>query len=298
MTYLRANKRPGEKKSRIAYSIIGFVVLILIAIQFVFPHFIPSIFTSIFKPFWTSSFSLSAGSLNSRESLLLQNEELKRIMGEYEVRLNTIGAIEQENDSLKEILGRPDQKNSKIVSTSSAVLTESGVTSSSSESTAGIDYSFIRQNINGRTLAAVLMRPPFTGYDEYIVDIGKDFGLKVNNKVYAPGDVLIGRVADVLEDTSKVVLYSSPGQKYEVIVGANNDTATAIGRGGGQYEVILSRDAVVKDGDFVIAPSISDKPFGVVTAVLSDPAEPFATVLFASTVNIYNMRWVLVQTSI
>jgi len=168
-------------------------------------------------------------------------------------------------------------------------------TSTGTDTTEKYDYSFVRQRANDRVLSAVLIRPPFTGYDEYIIDIGKDFGVNINDKVYAPGDVLIGRVVDVLSDTSKVVLYSSPGQKYEVTVGENKDIATAVGRGGGQYEVVMSRDAVVKDGDFVLAPSVSDKPFGVVTAVLSDPAEPFETVLFASTVSIYNIRWVMVQ---
>jgi cell shape-determining protein MreC len=288
MTYLRANKRPAEKRNRVIYSIVAFLIFVMILVQIFFPHFLPSIFTSIFKPFWTARISVTAGSLDSRDTLILENEDLKRKIQEYEVRLSTISSIEEENVLLKEIFGRPEQKN--------AMSTSSRSISTSTENVEEkYDYSFVRQRANGRILSAVLIRPPFTGYDEYIIDIGKDFGVNVNDKVYAPGDVLIGRVVDVLSDTAKVVLHSSPGQKYEVTVGDNKDIATAVGRGGGQYEVVMSRDAVVKDGDFVLAPSVSDKPFGVVTAVLSDPAEPFETVLFASTVSIYNIRWVMVE---
>src|SRR5689334_1879444 len=107
MTYLRANKRPGEKKARLAYLLVAFVILVIIALQFVFPHFMPSVFTTLFRPFWTTRFSMSAGSLESREALLLKNEELKRQLDEYEVRLDSIRAVEEENVVLKDILGRP-----------------------------------------------------------------------------------------------------------------------------------------------------------------------------------------------
>jgi len=298
MTYLRANRRPGEKRAKTIYSAAGLVVIAIIVLQIIYPHFIPSVFTSFFKPFWTAKFSGSAGSLETRESILLKNEDLNRKIAEYDVRLGTIAEIEQENEELKTIFGRPDKVITKVSTTSAdkVFLKNNISTSTVSTSTPVLDYSFLRKNVNGRVLAAVLVRPPATGYDEYIIDIGNDFGVKVGDKVYAPGDVLIGKVDDVLADTSKVVLFSSPGQKFDITIGQRNNLATANGRGGGQYEVELPRDAVVSDGDFVNSPSITDKPFGVVSAVLSDPTQPFETVLFTSTVNIYNMRWVLVGT--
>lgn len=298
MTYLRANKRPGKKKTRAIYSTVGIVVLILVAVQLIYPHFIPSVFTSFLRPFWTARFSVTAGSLETKESILLKNEDMNRKISEYEVRLATIAEIEQENQQLKDILGRPEKKEPKISTTSpEKVFVKNNISTTSGalvSSVSEAQYSFLRKNIDGRILAAVLIRPPGTKYDEYIIDIGSDFGVKVNDKVYAPGDVLVGKVVDVLSYSSRVMLYSSPGEKYEVTVGSANNFSTAVGRGGGQYEVVLPRDAVVSDGDFVNSPSLSDRPFGVVTAVLSNPADPFETVLFTSTVNIYNMRWVLV----
>jgi hypothetical protein len=48
-------------------------------------------------------------------------------------------------------------------------------------------------------------------------------------------------------------------------------------------------------GDYVLSPSLGDRPFGVVVSVEADPAQPFETVLIAAPVNIFGLRWVLVD---
>jgi cell shape-determining protein MreC len=144
-------------------------------------------------------------------------------------------------------------------------------------------------------LAAVLKHPPRAAYDELIIDAGLDAGFSVGNNVYAVGDLLIGRVFQVLGQTSKVRLFSSPGGTYPVMIGPDHAPATAIGRGGGQYAAELPRDIKVSEGDFVVVPSLNAKPFGVVTSISADPAEPFETILFAPPVNVYSLRWVLVD---
>lgn len=57
----------------------------------------------------------------------------------------------------------------------------------------------------------------------------------------------------------------------------------------------MARDIPIKEGDFVEVPSLSDLPFAVVTSVISDPAQPFETIMFAPAVNVYQLRWVLVE---
>ena len=79
------------------------------------------------------------------------------------------------------------------------------------------------------------------------------------------------------------------------MIGTERAAAVAVGRGGGQYEAQLSRDVKVVEGDVVVSPSLNDKAFGIVTGVLSDPTQPFETVLFAPPVNVYQLRWVLVN---
>ena len=257
MTYLRANKRPGDQFKKTVRIAVGGSIGILILIQIFIPHFFPAVITSIFSPFWRTEFSIQSGSLRSPSMILSENEDLKRQLTDAQVRLTTIHAIETENAELKAMLNR-------------------------ASSTTHI-------------LAAVLKRPPASRYDELIIDAGSEEGISSTSLVYASGNVLIGHVSDVLSHTSKVTLFSSPGQQYEVLIGASHAPATAIGQGGGQYKVQLSRDVKVSEGDMVIEPSLNDTAFGIVTDVESDPTQPFERVSFAPPVNVYQLRWVFVD---
>ncbi len=261
MTYLQTNtnRTRGRQTRIVALSFLCGIVLIA-AVVFIVPHFFSALFTSIARPFWRSEFSILSGSLHSPDQLLRENEDLKRQVADADVRLETIQSVEMENNELKAILGR--------ASTTPYVL------------------------------AAVLVRPPAAVYDEFIIDAGADHNFAVGNTAYAPGNVLIGEIVDVQSQTSKVRLFSSPGQRYEVRIGTAHTPATAIGRGGGQYRAELPRDVKVAEGDFVTIPSLTAKPFGIVTSVVSDPTQPFETILFAPSVNVYEVRWMLVDTKV
>lgn len=277
MTYLQARKRPYHRLARIIAGVIGFVVVVLTVLQLSIPHFFPSLFTAIARPFWRIEFSLGNGALKSPEVLLNQNETLLRQLSDAQVRLDTIHAIESENEELKTLLGR------------NSASTETIGTSTSSRAKVST------KNLETRILAAVLKRPPASHYDELIIDIGHDYNVSTSSLIYATGDILLGRVIDVVGKTAKVKLFSSPGEKYDVLVGSKHIAATAAGRGGGQYEAQVSRDTDIKEGDFVLNSSLNDKPFGIVSAVVLDPTLPFKTVLFAPSVNLYELRWVLVK---
>lgn len=257
MTYLARHSRPADRRRKaVIYACVAVVALIAV-FQFFLPHFLPGLWTSLARPFWREEFAVGSGALSSPERLLSENEDLKRQLADDQARLQSVNATQDENDQLKAILGRA--------------------------------------STTPYTLAAVLKRPPYSPYDELVIDVGKDHNLSTSSLVYAPGNVLIGRVTDVMSQTAKVVLLSSPGQQYQVLIGSAHTPATATGRGGGQYQASVSRDAKVQEGDYVSDPSLNDRVFGIVTSVLSDPADPFATVLFAPPVNLYQLRWVLIQ---
>ena len=258
MTYIQNRNSADVRRRTVVGSVILLVGFLAVLIRLIWPAFFPAIFLTLAKPFWRSEFSLRAGSLKTPESLLMENESLKRQLAEDLIRLETVQSVERENSDLKSILGR--------ASTTPYVL------------------------------AAVIYRPPRSAYDELIIDAGKDLDFAVGDKVYAPGNILIGQLSEVVSQTSVVRLLSSPNEKYPVLVGPNHAQATAIGRGGGQYEIELPRDIKVTEGDFVNLASVHDRPFGRVTAVLADPARPFTKVLFVPPFNLYEMRWVLVDT--
>ncbi len=257
MTYLQSNNVNRNRGKKLVLIIITSAVVIIIAARFLAPSVFAGFFTAIARPFWRVEFSLSSGQLQSAESLLGANQDLQRKLDEADVRLQSVSAIVAENEQLKSLMGR--------ASTTDVVL------------------------------AAVLKKPPFAPYDELVLDAGTDMGFVVGNIVYAAGRVPIGKVTDVLSDSSKVLLFSSPKQTFNVLVGRSDAPAIAIGRGGGQYSAELPRTVVIEKGNSVSIPSLKSNLYGIVNAVIANPSESFQTILFSAPVNIYQLKWVLVE---
>jgi cell shape-determining protein MreC len=257
MTYLQARKKTFGTGTKVLIIGCVLVAVIFFGLQMIRPGIFSSFFAAVARPFWRTQFAIQADALKTPEGLLQENSDLKRKLEEADVRLATTKALEDENAELKSILGRDTSP------------------------------PFI--------LAAVLKRPPAINYDELIIDAGQDLGFKVNDYVFAPGNILLGRIVQVLSDTSKVKLFSSPGEKFEILIGANHVPAVAVGRGGGQYEAQLPRGMNISQGDIISVPSLNTKNFSEVVEVISDPAQPFETILIAPQVNVYQLKWVLVE---
>ncbi len=287
MTYLVNHNQPARRHKKMLASIFATVIILCLIIVRFAPHFIPSIFTTIARPFWIMEFSIQSGSLRSPESLLNENEDLKRQLTDLTVRMQSTSILEKENSDLEAMLGRTINFASSTTATSTLSATSTKVLLKPTTKTKSPSAMPV--------LSAVLAHPPFAPYDELIIDIGSDYGVNVGDNVYAPGNVLIGHVSDVLANTSKVELLSSPSSSFEVLIGGQTITATAHGRGGGQYSAELSHDALVQVGDLVIMPFIDHIVVGIVGAMVTDPANSFKTVLFAPPASIYGLRWVMVN---
>ncbi len=153
-----------------------------------------------------------------------------------------------------------------------------------------------RSVVSHPLLATILKKPPFSAYDTFILDVGENANVKNGNKVYALGNIPIGEIAEVVGNTSRVKLYSSSGEKFVVSIGDSNVEAEAVGKGGGYFEVSLPRDTKIIQGDTVLIPSLSNSFAGTVEAITSEPSEPFSKIFFRQPINIYELRWVLVDT--
>ena len=92
-------------------------------------------------------------------------------------------------------------------------------------------------------------------------------------------------------------LFSSPGRKIDVLIGTENIATVAKGKGNGNFEMTLPRDTEVREGDIVVAPSITIEIFAVVGDIEKDSNSPFQVVRFSSPFNINNIRWVEVVVS-
>ena len=225
------------------------VITIIALVYIFFPNTLSGSMQFISSPFWKAKNSSvesivnSSQLLRSKRSLIFENNNLKAQIRESEFKLLEFEFLNQENESLKELLGR------KTFNKDSAVL------------------------------GAVLARPNVSLYDTFIIDIGEDGGIKNGNDVYVAGDIFIGKVSKVHKNTSTVTLFSSPGHITPVSIGLQNISANAEGRGGGNFIVNLPRGIGIEKGDIVTIPSINTKLFAVVEEIETNPSDPFITIL-------------------
>ncbi len=166
----------------------------------------------------------------------------EKIRVSIDLQNTTILELEKENSDLKEIMARS--------SSSSPML-----------------------------LSYIVKKPPFTAYDSYVIDIGKNSGVKIGDKVYANGNVLLGEIVEINGSFAKLKLYSSYGEKFDVLIGKNDIEATATWKGGGAFEVVLPKDSKVQLNDSISVPDLNVSVFGIVKNVLKKRYSDFRIAL-------------------
>ena len=172
--------------------------------------------------------------------------------------MSNYNSILIENINLKEILGRKNEKTAMI-------------------------------------LAAVLSKPNQSPYDTIIIDAGTKQGLKTGDVIFALGNIPIGRVSNVYPNSSKVILFSNSGEKMQVVISGKDVFMEVVGRGGGNFEMILPRDFILVKGDQVVLPGITSYVLGIVETIISDPRDPFVKALLVSPANIQELKFVQVE---
>ena len=239
------------------------MVVLIILFFFRFSVFAGLSFVSqgIFRPFLIAGNNLGEKFRNlgsyfvSKNSLYLQNQKLQADLSFDEVRMNNYNSVVAENINLKEILGRKNEKVSMV-------------------------------------LATILSKPNQSIYDTLVIDAGTKQEIKTGDTVFAKGDVPIGFVDVVYDNSSKVILFSNPGEKTQAIVSGKNVFLELTGRGGGNFEMILPRDFILQKGDQVVMPGIYPYILAEVVAIISDPRDPFIKALLTSTVNVQALKFV------
>jgi cell shape-determining protein MreC len=234
------------------------ITVVLLFIQFVFPRVFTSTFSFFFSPLWSGKNAI-VSVMTPQEQLIRENQTLQAELALYTGTnaSSSVQALLDENNQLKSLLNRPNGAKNLV-------------------------------------MASVLRRPPGAGYDYLVVDVGSFDGVSMGNPVYSSGSIAIGQVVEANPHSSKVELYSSSKENYDILIGANHIPAIALGQGGGSFSTLISQESGVSVGDEVIIPAISSSPFGFVSAIISDPAQPFERILFESSVNPYQLEWLLV----
>ena len=244
---------------------------ILIILLFVFIYFRAGIFRglsyfvhTIFRSVLISGNNIGEKLSNigiyfySKKSLFLQNESLKSKLYKETAKIANYNSILAENLKIKEILGRKNE-NRHII------------------------------------LAGILSKPNQSPYDTLIIDIGAKEGVLLGQRAIALGNIPVGFIAETYDSTSKVVLLSNPGEKTEVIVESRDIFMQIVGRGGGNFEMILPKDLILEKGTEVVLPGITPYIVGIVQTILSDPRDSFQKALLLSPVNIQELKFVEVE---
>ncbi len=191
--------------------------------------------------------------LKSKENLYRENEELKESLDKLSLLLQNQNFITEENLRLKEILGRNENK---------TVI-----------------------------LGKVLAKPNRSLYDTVIVDVGLDNGVKEDDLAVV-SQLVIGKVVRVSTNSSKIRLFSSPGEEINVNIGAANIPTVAYGLGAGNFEIKLPKDAEIKEGDIIASPENSTEILGLVLAIEKKESDSFQKIFAKSPINISELGWV------
>ncbi len=266
MSYLLDKKLQRKKISIFATFFVFFVVLFYFRVG-VF-RVLSSTAGVVFRPIFFVGNKIGGGFSNipayfsSRSNLEKEIAVLNAKINESNIALLNLNSVAEENIKLKEILNRKDEKKSIVV-------------------------------------ASILAKPNQSLYDTLVVDAGTKQNIKEGSMVFAFGNVPIGRVVDVGGFSSKIVLFSSSKEKMNVIVSGRENIKDVymevVGRGGGNFEMILPRDILLEKGDQVMLPGIRPYIIGIVETIISDPRDAFTKVLLVSPVNIQELNFVEIE---
>ena len=269
MNYLLNKKIKRKKIFKISICVVVFFVLIYFRMGIW--NGLSYISYEVFRPILIlgnnigEKFKNTSSYFAFKNSLYLENQNLKSQISESQADRANYDSVVMENVNLKEILGRKNEK---------AVV----------------------------VLATILSRPNQNIYDTLIIDAGIREGIKIGDKVFAKGNVPIGRIDLVYDNSSKVILYSNSLERTQAVVShatvgqvGGDIFLELIGRGGGNFEMILPRDFVLQKDDQVLMPGLNPYVLAIVETVISDPRDPFTKALLRSPVNVWELKFVEVE---
>lgn len=261
MQSLRDKNRTKENRLKLWISGGVFVVIVIVA-PFVFPWLGRGMRTML-RPFWELENNVVAGTdgfvsyFISKHALEIENQNLKSQLMEMQARMTDHATLEQENASLKEMLGRTTSTN--------------------------------------LVLGTILVKPNRSLYDTLVIDIGADNGVKVGDIVFAYGTTPVGTVSSVSSTTATVTLFSTSGEITTGRIDGKNIDVQLTGRGGGNFQLQIPRDITLEPATNVLLPGITPEVIAVVASSITDPRDPTQTFLLTSPVNINELNWVEVE---
>ncbi len=257
------DKKQIIRRKKIIRNVIGFGIFFILSLIGVF-SWSGKIFNQIGKPIWSVEKFATDGLYNinylfrTKASISEENHNLIEEISSVRLSMIDYQILKNEVNQLKETLNRLPLKDNFI-------------------------------------LGNILTKPNHSLYDTIIIDIGANHKINVGDQVYANGNIPIGKIENVYDNTSLVSLYTNPGQKTEGFIDISNVSVELTGRGGGNFEMIIPIELSADKGTIVYLPGGSSLVLAIVDEILSKPTDPFKKVILSSPVNIQNLKWVQVK---
>lgn len=253
MNYRSAKEKKEKKKRGFQFGLV--ILLVVLGFSGVY-HWASVGLSPLSSGFWKFASGDASLSFVLKDKKHLEKDirELKETIADLEIEVLRTEAVRQENEELKESLGR--------LGNTDAVV------------------------------ASIILRPNQNLYDSLVVDAGSANGVRSGDIVLAYGAVAVGKVVDVRENISHVELFTQSNTTSNLIHLATSTYIEGNGRGAAGISFDIQRDIEVLEGDIVALPDTRGYIVGTVQNVSFKPTDPFKAVLVESAVNINNLRFV------
>ena len=203
-----------------------------------------------------------------------------------------LGALGADLESKAALASENDALRAELASTSATLADRNVLYQENLELKARLD----RDGSMHTILAGVILRPPATPYDTLIIDAGEAQGVVEGALVSAGGTTLIGTVDEVFDSTSRVTLFSAPGQTYQaLLMETSTDASVAItvqGQGNGSLVAEVPTTVAAAVGDSVVFPGVAGGFASVVVAVDEQSGESFESLYMRLPVDPEQLRYV------
>jgi cell shape-determining protein MreC len=261
MNFLLKSKPKRNYDPKIVLSIGLFVILAFLV--FIFPNFFRTAAHTSMKPLWllrdktTNYLYFFTDFISFKSTLIEENTKLKEEL--TTLRLNKIDYdfLLKENEDLKEQVGKKSHSNTII--------------------------------------SNILSKPPQSPFDTFVIDVGVNSGVNVGNKVYISDSIIIGAVSEVTGNSSIVKLFSSGGEKQEVILYRTGASYLVSGNGGANFQLEVPKESDIVWGDSVVYPGAKDSILAMVYYVDSNSQSSFKTVYLRIPGNVFQTKQVFVE---
>lgn len=246
------------------------IFILLVSISFLEP--VRSIFLKVINPFQAAAMTVTEkvtdflGTIGSVGKLQVENKDLKKQIGDLKVELAKLNELKNENEILKRQLGFSEKQNFKLIP------------------------------------AQIINFSPQSFLNYFVIDKGSQDGLKEGMAVTRDG-ILVGKLAEVQNNTAKVVLITDPTSSTTAIVQNSRATGVIKGQIGGGLEMeMIPQSKVIKQGDLVVTSALGkDFPkailIGQIMEVKSNPNELFQKASIISPLNFKDLEMVFIIVS-